>query len=191
MLIVGIYGSPRKEGNTDLMLDAFLEGAASRGAEIKRVYVRDLDVKGCLECGHCDKTGACVIKDDMGYVLDLLEEAHRIVVAAPMFFYGVPGQLKLLVDRSQSSYMKHDLARKAGKEDVQERTKRGFFLSAGATKGKRLFDCGVLMAKYFFDALNASYAGDLCFARVEDKGAIHEHPTAIEECRTAGEAFAE
>jgi len=60
MKVLGIYGSPRKGGNTDQLLDKVLEGAQSSGAEVKKVYTRDLNLCGCIECGGCDKTGECV-----------------------------------------------------------------------------------------------------------------------------------
>jgi multimeric flavodoxin WrbA len=190
MQIVGIYGSPRKGGNTDLMLDAFLEGAASAGGAVQRLYARELKVQGCLECGYCDKEGCCVVEDDMAKVYPLLEDSPRIVVASPIFFYGVTGQLKLLIDRSQAQYMKHDLAKQAG-ADLQalRSARKGFFLSAGATRGKRLFDCALLTMKYFFDALNASSAGELCFWEIEAKGSIKDHPTALADCHRAGREF--
>ena len=55
--VLGIYGSPRKKGNTDQLLDKTLEGAESAGAETRKIYVRDLNISGCIECGGCDKTG--------------------------------------------------------------------------------------------------------------------------------------
>jgi multimeric flavodoxin WrbA len=189
MLVLGIYGSPRKQGNTDLMMDAFLEGAASGGVEIKRVYVRDLEMQGCLECGHCDKEGICFLKDDMAHVTSLLEEADRIVVASPIFFYGVTGQLKLVIDRAQAPYMKRELSKKESKNAPEQAPRKGFLLSAGATKGKRLFECAILAVRYFFDALGVSYEGDLCFSKIEEKGAINLHPDALEQCRRAGAAF--
>ena len=63
--VLGIYGSPRKRGNTDQLLDSALEGARSAGGETRSIYARDLEMSGCLECGGCDKTGICVVKDDM------------------------------------------------------------------------------------------------------------------------------
>ena len=190
MLVLGIYGSPRKGGNTDLMLDAFLEGAASAGAAIERLYVRDLEIKGCIACGHCDRKGFCIQKDDMQNVYPLLEKAARVVVSSPVYFYGVTGQLKLLVDRSQAVYMKHELAKKEGRGTDVGAGGSGFLLAAGATKGKRLFECTVLCIRYFFDALNMDYAGDLCVRDLEHKGDVSKHPTALEDCRKAGVEFA-
>lgn len=189
MLVLGIYGSPRKAGNTDLMLDAFLEGASETGATVERLYIRKLKISGCVGCGHCDKHGECKIKDDMVRVYPLFKEASRIVISSPVFFYGVTGQLKLLIDRSQASYMKHELDKKQGKPVPPGREGRGFLLSAGASRGKRLFECLILTARYFYDALNMDYAGELCFWEMEEKGAIRRHPTALEECRRAGREF--
>lgn len=190
MLTLGIYGSPRKNGNTDAMLDTFLDGAAAAGSQVHRIYARDVTVRGCLECGHCDKEGRCVIvDDDMAQIYPLLEEAHRIVVASPIFFYGVTAQLKLIIDRSQAVYMKHELTRNKEGKLTRDMHRKGFFLSAGATRGKRLFECAILTMKYFYDALNIPHAGDLCFWEIEHKGAIKDHPTALDECRRAGQDF--
>jgi multimeric flavodoxin WrbA len=189
MKLVGIYGSPRKAGNTDLMLDAFLEGTGAAEREISRVYVRELDIRGCLGCGHCDKAGVCIQKDDMRQVYPLLEEAERIVVASPIYFYGITAQLKLLVDRAQAPFMKREIARKKGNVVGEGPERRGFVLLAGATRGKRLFECSVLTIKYFFDALGVFFSGELCFKEVDERGAILHHPRAIEECRQAGRNF--
>jgi multimeric flavodoxin WrbA len=189
MKVMGIYGSPRKAGNTDLMLDAFLEGAEAAGGEVTRVYVRDMDIRGCLGCGYCDKAGTCIQKDDMQQVYPLMEEAQRIVVASPVYFYSVTAQLKLLVDRTQAPYMKRELARKGGEIAREGSNRKGFLLLAGATRGKRLFECSILTVKYFFDALGVHYWGDLCFKEIDERRAILQHPDAIEECRRAGTTF--
>jgi multimeric flavodoxin WrbA len=189
MKLVGIYGSPRKAGNTDLMLDAFLEGAEAAGGEISRLYARDLDIRGCLGCGHCDKAGVCIQKDDMRQVYPLLEGVQLIVVASPVYFYGITAQLKLMVDRAQAPFMKRELARKDGKMTSEGPARRGFLLLAGATRGKRLFECSILTIRYFFDALGVHYSGDLCFKEIDERGAILGHPRAMEECRKAGREF--
>lgn len=189
VLIVGIYGSPRKGGNTDVMLDAFLEGAKAAGGESRRIYVRDLEIKGCLGCGHCDRTGVCIQKDAMQQVYPLLEEARRIVVASPIYFYGVTAQLKLLIDRAQALFMKREIAKKEGKNPVEAPLRRGFLLLAGATRGKRLFECSILTIRYFYDALGVNCAGELSFREVDERGAILRNPQAVAACRQAGKEF--
>ncbi len=180
MMVLGIYGSPRQGGNSDLLLDKVLEGAGSAGAEIQRVYVREMKLSGCQECGGCDKTGECVIPDEMQQIYPKLIDSEILFLSSPIFFYGLPSQAKALVDRSQAMWSKRVL------EKSPEQRKRydhglGYLIAVGATKGKNLFDGVQLTAKYFFDALDKSYEGGLFFRAIEGKGSIREHPTALEE----------
>ncbi|MBF0496620.1 MAG: flavodoxin family protein [Deltaproteobacteria bacterium] len=180
MKVLGIYGSPRKGGNTDLLLDRVLEGAKSVGAEILTVYARNLKMTGCLECGGCDETGVCVVDDGMTDVYPLLQEAEIIFLGTPIFFYAAPAQVKAVIDRSQAMWSKRKLA-KPPKEWSNYTSGKGYMIACGATKGKNLFEGLELMAKYFFDALDMSYEGSLTFRKIEGKTAILEHPTAINE----------
>ncbi|MDR3554464.1 MAG: flavodoxin family protein [Syntrophobacteraceae bacterium] len=190
MLLLAIYGSPRKNGNTDLMTDSFVEGAQSAAKiEVERLYIRDLGISGCLGCGYCDKHGVCAQKDDMRNVYPLLEKADRIVMASPIYFYGISGQAKLFVDRSQALFMRKQINRAEGAAASPAAARKGFFLCAGATRGKRLFDCPVLTARYFFDAIDVAYEGELCFRELDEKGAVRNHPSALDDCRRQGAVF--
>ncbi len=190
MLLLAIFGSPRKNGNTDLMMNSFLEGALSDASvEVQKIYVRELAISGCQSCGYCDEHGVCVQQDDMQKVYPFFDTAERIVIASPIYFYGLSGQAKLLVDRSQATFMrKYKSKTQAHAPGIPDKRK-GFFLCAGATRGKRLFDCPSLTVRYFFDAIDVEYTGEVCFREIEQKGAILSHPTALEECRQAGRAF--
>jgi multimeric flavodoxin WrbA len=172
------------------MLEAFLDGATSAGADVRRLYVRDLEIRGCIACGYCDKAGECITKDGMSQVYPLLEEAAGIVVASPIYFYGVTGQLKLLIDRSQALFMKRELARASGAGALEEKSKKGFLLCAGATKGKRMFECAALTVRYFLDALGAAEGGEICVSKLDEKGSILARPEVLEDCRNAGARFA-
>ena len=177
--VLGIYGSPRKGGNTDLLLDRTLEGASQAGAEVKSFYVRRLKIGGCLECGSCDETGQCALRDDMDQVYPLLEEANIIFLASPNFFYNVTAQVKLLIDRSQAMWSKRLIEKGPQKRRTYSGGK-GFLICVGATKGKNLFVGVELTVKYFFDALDMSYEGGLLIDRVEAKGEILKHADAME-----------
>lgn len=177
--VLGIYGSPRKGGNTDLLLDRILEGSSEAGGEVESLYVRRLKISGCLECGSCDDTGECAVRDDMDKVYPLLQEADIIFLASPNFFYNVTAQVKLLIDRSQAMWSKRLLE----KTPEQRRTfdsGKGYLICVGATKGKNLFVGVELTVKYFFDALDMSYEGGLLIDRVEEKGKILKHPDAMD-----------
>lgn len=191
MLLLAIYGSPRIGGNTDLMTNSFVEGVVSEAKiDLERIYIRDLKISGCIACGYCDKHGVCSQKDDMQKVYPLLEKADRIVIASPIYFYGISGQAKLLVDRSQALFMRKLKNKSEGRTASAGVARKGFFLCAGATRGKRLFDCPILTARYFFDAVDVEYAGELCIREIDEKGAVLSHPSALEDCRRQGAAFA-
>jgi multimeric flavodoxin WrbA len=177
--VLGIYGSPRKGGNTDLLLDRILEGAQAAGAEVDSIYVRKLKISGCRECGSCDDTGECVIEDDMQTVYPLFREADVIFLASPNFFYNVTAQVKLLIDRSQAMWSKRLLEKKPEQRRNYDSGK-GYLICIGATKGKNLFVGVELTVKYFFDALDMTYEGGLLIDKVEEKGAILKHPDALD-----------
>ena len=166
MKVLGIYGSPRKGGNSDRLLDRALEGAGSAGATITRIYARDLKMAGCIECGGCDRTGRCVVEDDMQGVYPLMEEADVIFLASPIFFYGVTAQVKAVIDRAQANWNKRLIEKPAEGRRIPE-SGRGYLIGVGASRGKNLFEGAILTAKYFYDALDMSYEGGLFFRRLE------------------------
>jgi multimeric flavodoxin WrbA len=190
MKVLGIYGSPRKGGNSDLLLDRALAGAKAAGAEVMRVYARDLKISGCLECGGCDDTGTCVVPDDMEKVYPLLEEADIIFLSSPIFFYSVTAQAKALIDRSQAMWSKRLLGKAPEKLRSYESGK-GYLIAVGATKGANLFQGAELTARYFFDALDMRYEGGLFFSKIEAKGEIANHPDAMEQAFSLGKRAAE
>ena len=190
MKVVGIYGSPRKGGNSDLLLDKLLEGAASAGASVDRIYCRKLKISGCLECGGCDETGKCVVDDGMSDVYPLLDAADAVVAATPIFFYGPTAQLKALIDRSQACWS----ARRLAKPDPAQRktydSGRGYLIAVGATKGKNLFEPSEITAKYFYDALDMSYEGGILIRGLEGKGDVSRQPDELDRAYELGRAIA-
>ncbi len=185
MKVLGIFGSPRRGGNTDLLLEEALKGAQSQGAEVERIYLTDFSITPCRECHGCDQTGQCVIEDDMQKIYPKLLEADIIILSSPIFFYGVTAWVKALIDRSQALWARKYLLKdpSLGKEG---RKRKGFFISVGATKGQRVFEGAILTVKYFFDVLNAEYSGELVFRGVEAKGEIRNHKEAIQQAFEAG-----
>jgi multimeric flavodoxin WrbA len=185
MKVLGIYASPRKGGNSDQLLDKTLEGSHSAGAEVLKLYARDLKMCGCIECGGCDKTGQCVVLDDMQSVYPLLGEADVVILSSPIFFYGLTAQVKALIDRGQALWAKKMLQKNHEEMRGYHRGK-GYLIAVGATRGKNLFEGAILTAKYFFDALDMSYEGGIFFRSLEKKDAVKENPEALQEAFTLG-----
>jgi multimeric flavodoxin WrbA len=185
MKVLGLFGSPRKGGNTELLLEEALKGAEREGAEIERLHLTDFTITPCQECHGCDQTGECVILDDMRKIYPKLLKADVIILASPIFFYGITAQAKALVDRCQALWSRKYLVKdpSLGKEGKR---RKGFFISVGGTKGQRVFEGAILTAKYFFDVLNAEYKGELVFRGIDAKGDILKHPEALQQAFEAG-----
>ena len=176
--MIGIYGSPRKKGNSDLLLDSALRGAQEQGADVKKVYARDLEISGCRGCDGCEKTGKCVVQDDMQDIYPLLDDAGVIILSSPIFFYGLTSQIKALIDRGQAMWWRGKLG-KDGKDKRNNHRGRGYLIAVGATRGENLFEGAQLTARYFFDALDMSYEGGLFFRGMESMGAAEKNPETL------------
>ncbi|MCP4576554.1 MAG: flavin reductase [Deltaproteobacteria bacterium] len=180
MFVLGLQGSPRGKGNTSTLLSAFLDEVEKLGGRVKNLDVTRMKVLPCLGCGTCEKKGYCPRDDDMQTMYPLLWKADLVVLATPIYFYGPTAQMKLFIDRSQALWSrKYSL----GMEDPGRKWRQGFLLAVGATKGKNIFDGTNLTAKYFFDAIGASFEGTLGYRKVENVGDIDSHPTALTDAR--------
>ena len=181
MKVLGIMGSPRIKGNTDLLLDEALKGAKSQGATVEKIVVDKLHIEPCREYYGCEKDGKCVIRDDMDSIYTKLLEADRVILASPMFFYGLTSQAKALIDRCQALWVKRYTLKQEPPGG-----RKGAFIAVGATKGKTLFDGSILTVKYFFDAIGVKYAEELLVRGVEKRGDIKKHPTALSDAFELG-----
>ena len=130
MKVLGIACSPRKHGNTDILLEQALNGAQENGAEVEFLAIRELDIKPCLGCAKCTKDGKCRIKDDMHIVSDKMVAADGIIFGVPIYFWSMYGQAKVLMDRTFAlRYPSLKLTNKVGGL-IMAGTRHGFAASA-------------------------------------------------------------
>lgn len=99
-----ISSSPRKGGNSDLLCDQFAKGAQEAGHAVEKISLREHKINYCTGCGVCNETHRCVQKDDMAPLLDKMLAADVIVLATPVYFYSMDGQLKTFIDRTVPRY---------------------------------------------------------------------------------------
>lgn len=196
MRVLGIAGSPRREGNTDRLLAEVLKGAVSQGAEVKTIILNDLDITLCQHCDTCLKKGKCKYNDDMQMVYRELEQADRIVLASPLHFMGVTSQMKAMIDRGQALWARKYILKIPPLGD--RRPRKGFFIGVAgrpflALEGKKetnltgLFQGALITVKTFFRTLDVTYAGELLLSGVDEKGAITQHPDALRQAFLAGQ----
>ena len=91
-----ISASPRKNGNSDLLCDRFAQGAKESGHAVEKVFTAAKNIGYCRGCGVCNATHRCVQKDDMADILDKMVQADVILLATPVYFYSMDGQMKPL-----------------------------------------------------------------------------------------------
>ena len=101
MKIIVLNGSPRPSGNTKAMISAFTEGAERAGHEVTVFDVCRMNIKGCLACEYCHTKAfrQCVQKDEMQKIYPVLDEAEMIVLASPIYYHGLSGQLQCTINR--------------------------------------------------------------------------------------------
>lgn len=174
--VLGILGSPRRQGNTEILLDSALAGAVDKGAEVEKVLLSEMNISPCKEIYACLEAGRCAIQDDMQFLYEKLLSADHLIFASPIFFYGVTAQAKSMVDRCQALWVKRYIL---GMGREGNRIRRGAFISVGATGGEKLFDGAVLTVKYFYDAIGVNYVNALLVNKIDTKARIREHPSAI------------
>ena len=129
-----LSASPRKGGNSDLLCDQFLLGAKEAGNQVEKIFLRGKKINYCVACGACQSNGgSCVQKDDMSEVLDKMMGADVIVMATPVYFYTMNGQMKTLIDRTYARYTKISnkemyfiMSAATGSKQALERTLEGF-----------------------------------------------------------------
>jgi multimeric flavodoxin WrbA len=185
--VLGIMGSPRVKGNTDLLLEEALKGAKSQGADVEKLVVDKLNIAPCKEYLGCFKNGNCVIRDDMDAIYPKLLDADVVIIASPIFFYGVTSQAKALIDRSQALWARKHIL----KLTLPNGGRKGAFIAVGATKGKRLFEGVTLTVKYFFEAIGVEYTDELLVRGVDARGEIKQHPTALADAFELGKSLAQ
>lgn len=179
--VLGILGSPRRGGNTEILLDQALAGARSQGAETEKLILNELDITPCQSCDKCLETGECATDDDMSLVYPKLNAADCLILASPIFFSSLTAQAKLMIDRCQSIWAaKYVLGRQ-----VAKRRRRGLFISTAAGDSSQ-FQAAIPVVRALFSTLDVSYDGALLFSGIDTKGEIVNHPTACRDAFTAG-----
>lgn len=179
--VLGLAASPRLQANSTILLDTVLAAAAEQGCRVQKLEIFKFDIRPCKGCGGCDKTGVCVINDDMHSFDALIQQAGHIILAAPIYFYALSGIAKAFIDRSQAQWVRKYFL----KEQIPA-TGKGYLIATGATRGKRLFECSSLTMRYYCDALNLDYSGDLLVRGVENEGDVLKDSAAMEKAKELG-----
>lgn len=183
MNVLGINGSPRIGGNTDILLDRVLEGAVRQGVCAEKVILNDLKFCPCQECEDIKEDSLCVIDDDWHQVYKRIENADAIILASPIFFGSISAQSKMMIDRFQCVWR----AKYILKRDIFNRRKKGGFISVQAGARKDFFDNAKSIVKNFFAVINADYKEELFCPGIEEKADILRYPDILKKAFELGQ----
>jgi multimeric flavodoxin WrbA len=182
--------SPRKNGNTELLLKEAVKGTVDAGADVDFMRLREFNILPCVECLSCHKDGKCVIEDDMQMFYPKLIDMDAIILGSPMFFMGITAWGKAFMDRCQPFWaMKYLLKWEFIPKERMPR--RGAFISVGGTKLTHLFDGATRVVKSFFKVTEVEYQNELLLKEIDKKGEILKHPEALELSYKLGARIAE
>ena len=171
--VLVISSSPRKGGNSDILCNAFAEGARETGADVKIVRIADLNIGYCTGCYACQKTGKCAIKDDAQSVIDKMMAADVIVLASPVYFFSISAQLKALFDRTVVIY-------------PQLTNKKFYYILTMAETNRKMFDLVLAPLRGFLACYEGSEeCGMVCADGVYEKETVNG-TKFIAEAKTLG-----
>ena len=175
--IVILVGSMRKGGNTDLLARRFAEGAAEHN-NVEIISVADYKVAPCIGCNTCfnRESHACFRRDDMEVIYEKLLRADILVIASPVYFYGISAELKAIIDRLHTPMRNSFAIRKL------------VLLLVGAANLPNLFDPILLQYKMILDFFHLQDCGKVLVSGVKDKGDIFGHP-ALDEAYRLGQSI--
>lgn len=177
-------GSPRKGGNTDLLLQKAVKGIEEEDHKVQTYNLNEMNIRGCQDCGDCDDTGVCSKEDDMSLIYEAIRSCNRIILASPVFFFGLSAQAKAMIDRCQCFWCEKYLLKKPLPQEPFAR--KGLLLVVGGMKREIGYTCSEATAKAFFRTISVNEHQSLQYSGVDKKAAILDHPTALKETYEAG-----
>jgi multimeric flavodoxin WrbA len=186
---IAFLGSPRKDGNTELLLQEAVKGIEAAGSQVRTFRLNLMNIKPCQNCGGCEETGECIIDDDMTEIHSAIRTADRFILASPVFFFALSAQTKIMIYRCQSFWCEKYLLKKPVPEG--EHGRKGLLLLVGGMKKEIGLQCSENTARAFFRTISVPEHSTLGYLGVDAKGAILEHPTALKEAFESGRKLAD
>jgi len=189
--VLGISGSPHRHGNTETLLDSFLEGAASAGAVVEKVVLKDLTYSSCKGCNTCHTTGECIIRDDVIPLLQKILEADCVALASPIYSMGITAELKGLIDRAQYLWARKFIIKNLYFSSDHIRRHKGLFISTAGLSWDNVFDAAFPAITAFFNGTGFEYYDNIIANNMDAFGGVKKHPTALKEAYDKGRKVVE
>jgi multimeric flavodoxin WrbA len=185
--VLGISGSPHRHGNTETLLDSFLDGAISTGAEVDKIILSSMKYTPCRGCNACHKTGECIVQDDAEIIIERIMSCDCLAVASPIYTMGITAEMKGLIDRAQYIWAQKFILKTRFYPDEQIRRHKGIFISTAGLPWEHVFDAAFPAITAFFNTLGFEYYDNIIANDMDNYKGIRGHPTAITEAFSKGD----
>jgi multimeric flavodoxin WrbA len=185
--VLGISGSPHRHGNTETLLDSFLDGAKAAGATVEKVVLKDLDYSPCRGCNACHKTGECVVRDDAIALFDRILAADSIAIASPIYTMSITAELKGLIDRAQYLWARKFVLKTLYFTDEHIRQHKGLFVSTAGRNWDHVFDGAFPAITAIFNSTGFEYYDNIIANNMDEYKSIKNHPTALKDAYDKGQ----
>ena len=170
-----LSGSPRKNGNSDILCDEFAKGAMEAGHEVEKIRVAEKKIGYCRACYACRGAGICAIKDDMAEVLQKMIDCDVMVLASPVYFYSIDAQLKALIDRTVARW-------------TEVKDKEFYYIVTAADGEEEAAETTIACFRGYADCVNGAKEKGIIYGMgVSEKGKIKD-PKAMNEAYEMGKS---
>ena len=190
-MVIGILGSPLPEGNTAILLNEALRGAASAGCSTETLVVTNLDFQPCMEMMFCKDHETCIIDDDMQQMFGKIRDADSIIIATPVMTMGIPGRLKSFMDRFQVFFMAKYIRNQPLVTPEKKKVRRGLFICIAGMKVPEVFVGAKLTAKTFFDIIDCPYGDELLISDMDTIRDLRNRQDLLDAAYAKGKALGE
>lgn len=184
--LLGISGSPRRGGNTEKLLDAFLKGAEDAGGDVEKVVLKKLKFRSCMGCNKCHDTGVCVVKDDLTPVLDRISGTDVLALSSPIYSMGITSELKALIDRGQYLWARKFVLNNLEFSAEHIKLHKGVFISTAGQDTNDVFLGAYPVLTAFFNDFGIDYYENITARGMDRWGGIDGHPDALTEAEKKG-----
>lgn len=181
--VLGISGSPRMQGNSEILLDQALEGASKAGAQVEKIRINQYKFIACQACENIRNDGYCSINDDFQKIYRAIQKAEIVFLSSPIYFGSLTAQTKMMIDRFQCHWRAVNIL----KVSPHSLKKKGYFLSVQADTRDDYFANAALIVRNFFATAGIEYRGELFCSEVDEKGSINNFPDKLKQAFSLGE----
>ena len=185
--VIGLLGSLHRRGNTEQLLDGFLQGATDAGGSVEKIPLGSLSFGNCRGCNACHTTGDCVLQDDVPDVYDRLLHADVLVISSPIYTMGITADLKGFVDRAHYLWVRGFKLNLLTFPPNRKEDHFGYFLSTAGMDREDVFDTTFPMMRALFNILGFAYCDNILAKDLDRYGGLMGHPEIRDRSYHAGQ----